>query len=316
MASEAGGTSAPGTVFNVQRFSIEDGPGIRTTVFMKGCPLRCVWCHNPEGLRREKDLMWFETRCIGARDCLEACPKKALELTPSGMRIDRDLCDTCGKCQKACPAGAIEVVGKETTAAEAFAEAARDEVFYRNSEGGVTVSGGEPTLQADFVDELFGRCREAGIHTALDTCGLCPPGSLERLLSSCDMALLDLKLMDGEAHKELAGAPLEPVLESARLIASTPKRLWVRTPIIPGCTDSEENIAAIGRFLEAECTPERWDLLAFNNTCGKKYERLDMVWNLDGKPLLDRKVMERLAEVAGSSCPSTDVEWSGATKSD
>jgi pyruvate formate lyase activating enzyme len=260
--------------------------------------------------------MWFETRCIGAKDCIEVCPRGALELTPAGMRIDRATCDSCGKCQEACPAGAIEVVGREVSAAEAFDEVARDEVFYRNSDGGVTVSGGEPTLQADFVEELLMRCREAGIHTALDTCGLCPPGSLEGLIPSCDMALLDLKLMDPEAHRELAGAPLEPVLESARLIASKGKRLWVRTPVIPGCTDSEENIAAIGRFLERECSPERWDLLAFNNTCGKKYERLDMVWSLDGKPLLERAVMERLADVAGGSCPSTQVEWSGATRND
>lgn len=309
-------SSARGIVFEVQRFSIEDGPGIRTTVFMKGCPLRCAWCHNPEGLKREPELMWFETRCIAARDCIGACPKSALELEARGMLIDREKCDACGDCQRACPAGALEVVGREMSAKEAFEKAARDDVFYRNSEGGVTVSGGEPSMQADFVEELLTMCRGAGIHTALDTCGLCPHDSLERLLKMSDMALLDLKLIEADRHKELTGAPIEPVLDSARLIAEKGKRLWVRTPVIPGCTDSEENIVAIGEFLNEECPPERWDLLAFNNTCGKKYERLEMEWRFEGERLLERNVMEKLAAVARDACGKARVEWSGATRSE
>lgn len=312
--SGGGRGSGTGMIFNIQRFSIEDGPGIRTTVFMKGCPLRCVWCHNPEGLLADRQLMWFDTRCIGARDCLEACGRGALELTPSGMLIDRAACDGCGDCAEACPAGALEVVGREYTVAEALDEVVRDEAFYRNSGGGVTVSGGEPTMQPGFVEELLRECRRAGLHTALDTCGYSSRDALARLLTHSDMVLLDLKLMDTERHLELTGVDLEKVLGSARLIAAEGRPLWVRTPIIPGCTDSDENIRSLGEFIARELScAERWDLLAFNNTCGSKYERLDMEWRLDGAPLVERSKMEHLAEVARST-GAPGVGWSGVTR--
>jgi len=304
-----------GTIFNVQRFSIEDGPGIRTTVFMKGCPLRCVWCHNPEGLEKKKQLMWFDVRCIGARDCLEACPVGALELTPNGMIIDRELCDGCGRCQEACPAAAIEVVGRDVTVREVFDEVVRDEAFYRNSGGGLTVSGGEPTMQPRFVTELFSLARTAGIPTALDTCGYCSHEVLEKLLCLADMAMLDLKLMDEAKHIELTGVELAPVLESGRVITRASKPLWVRTPIIPGCTDSEENIGEIADFISRELgTVERWDLLSFNNTCGSKYSRLGMRWELEDAPLIEKSKMESLATVARQS--GCKVEWAGVTRSD
>lgn len=309
-----GGGEASGTVFNIQRFSIEDGPGIRTTVFMKGCPLRCTWCHNPEGLVTQKQLMWFDLRCIGARDCLSACPKDALRLTPGGLAINRESCDACGLCEDACPAGALEVVGRGYTAAEAFDEVERDEVFYRNSGGGVTVSGGEPTMQPRFVAELLSRCRESGIHTALDTCGYSSPEALSGLLELSDMVLLDLKLIDGERHMEMTGVSVDPVLKSARLIADSGRPLWVRTPIIPGCTDSDENIRTLARFIRDELpNAERWDLLAFNNTCGAKYSRLDMSWRFEDVPLVEKPLMEELAGIAGESGVG-HVAWSGMTR--
>lgn len=303
-----------GTVFNIQRFSIEDGPGIRTTVFMKGCPLRCVWCHNPEGLELKPQLMWFDVRCIGARDCMGACPKKALELTRSGMVIDRLACDACGACAEACPAGALEVAGKEYTPADALAEVMRDEAFYRNSGGGVTVSGGEPTMQPRFTEEFLRSCRQSGLHTALDTCGYSSADALERLLGYADMVLLDLKLLDDKRHRELTGVGLGPILESARLVTKSGKPLWIRTPVIPGCTDSEENIGALAAFIGDELrTVERWDLLAFNNTCGAKYRRLDMTWRLEDEPMLAKSRMEALARIARESGVK-EVAWSGATR--
>ena len=310
----AGHGEATGIVFNIQRFSIEDGPGIRTTVFMKGCPLSCAWCHNPEGLSMKPQLMWFDVRCIGARDCLKACPKDALRLRPEGMSIDRDKCDACGLCQEACPAGALEVVGKEQTAREVFEEVKRDDVFYKNSGGGVTLSGGEPNMQPRFVSELLTLCREAGIPTALDTCGYCSQEVLSRLLELSDMVLLDLKTMDEERHRELTGVELGPIKENARLISRTGKPLWVRTPVIPGYTDSEENIRRICRFIVDELpSVERYDLLAFNNTCGSKYRRLDLTWKFGGEPLLTGEDMESLARAAGDSGIS-NVQWSGATR--
>ncbi len=312
----AGGTrGSTGTIFNIQRFSIEDGPGIRTTVFMKGCPLRCVWCHNPEGLEKKRQLMWFDIRCIGARDCLTACPLGALDLTSGGMVIDRELCDGCGRCSDACPAGAIEVVGKDVSAREVFDEVVRDEAFYRNSGGGLTVSGGEPAMQPRFVSELLALAGKEGIHTALDTCGYCPGDVLERLLELSDMAMLDLKVMDEARHLELTGVELGPVLESGRTISRSGKPVWVRTPIIPGCTDSEENVKAIADFIKEEIpNAERWDLLPFNNTCGSKYSRLGMRWALEETPLVGAGEMEALARAAAAA--GCRVEWSGVTRSE
>jgi len=297
----------------VQRYSTEDGPGIRTTVFLKGCPMRCPWCHNPEGLERKPQLVWYDVRCIGARDCLAACPRGALTLTPEGMVIDRESCDACGLCEEACPAAALEVIGKERTVEEVAAEALRDRVFYQKSGGGVTLSGGEPALQAEFSAALMEALRGEGIHLALDTCGGVSWKKLEPLADLADLVLYDLKVMDGEAHLRYTGIPLELVLDNARRVAAKGKPMWVRTPVIPGYTDDEENIRRIARFIREELpTVERYDLLAFNNTCSEKYRRLDLIFPLAGHRLIAVGKMARLAGVAGEEGLSV-ARWSGAT---
>jgi len=302
-----------GVVFNVQRYSTEDGPGIRTTVFVKGCPMRCPWCHNPEGLRKQPELMWYDVRCIAARDCLAACPAGALTLTPEGMIIDRGLCDACGRCEDACPAAALEVIGKVRTVEDVAAEAVRDKVFYEKSGGGVTISGGEPALQLDFSRKLMESLRAEGIHLALDTCGGVAWERLELLVELADLVLFDLKIMEPDAHLEHTGVPLETVLDNARRTARMGKPMWVRTPVIPGYTDSADNIRAVARFIEAELpTAERFDLLAFNNTCDAKYRRLDMVFPLAGEGLLTEDKMEELAAVAEAEGLEM-ARWSGAT---
>ncbi len=310
----AGNAPQKGTIFNIQRFSIDDGPGIRTTVFMKGCPLRCVWCHNPEGIKREPQLMWFDVRCIGDMECVEACPKSALDLRPGGMVIDRSVCDSCGLCVVACPSGALELVGKVLSTLEVLEEVKRDEVFYKNSNGGVTVSGGEPAVQPDFVLELLLLCKDSKMHTALDTSAYCSADVFKTLADASDMVLLDLKTMDDEKHLEYTGVSLKPILNNARYLADSRKRTWIRTPIIPGYTDESENIADLGHFVKEEMGfVERWDLLAFNNACESKYDRLDLEWKLKGVASLDSSVMEELVALARKHS-GVDVHWSGPTR--
>lgn len=302
-----------GIVFNVQRYSTEDGPGIRTTVFLKGCPMRCPWCHNPEGLERRPQLVWYDLRCIGARDCLAACPRGALTLTPEGMVIDREACDACGLCEEACPAAALEVIGRERTVEDVAVEVLRDRVFYEKSGGGATLSGGEPALQAEFSAALMERLKGEGIHLALDTCGGVAWKKLEPLVDLADLVLYDLKVMDGEAHLRHTGVSLDLVLENARRTAAMGKTMWVRTPVIPGYTDGEDNIRRIARFIRDELPGvERYDLLAFNNTCGSKYRRLDLIFPLAGRGLVTEEKMAALVEAAGEEGLSM-ARWSGAT---
>jgi pyruvate formate lyase activating enzyme len=298
----------------VQRFSTEDGPGIRTTVFMKGCPMRCRWCHNPEGLSPKPQLVWYDVRCMGARACLSACPTRALELTPAGMRIDRGRCSPCDRCVEVCPGGALEVIGRRWTPKELFALVARDAVFYETSGGGVTVSGGEPATQPDFLEAFLALCREGGIAAAIDTCGYADWSVYERLLPHVSLVLFDLKVADQERHREATGVSPDRIFENAAAIAARGVPMWVRTPVIPGYTDDEENVAALAAFI-AERLPavQRWDMLAYTNLGRPKYHRLDLPYTLEDTDLPLRERMERLAAVALQG-GVRNVTWSGATR--
>jgi pyruvate formate lyase activating enzyme len=303
-----------GLVFNIQLHSTEDGPGIRTSIFLKGCPMHCPWCHNPEGISRLPELIWYEIRCLGARDCLKVCPNDALNLTPKGMIIDRKRCDACGKCATACPASALEVIGKAYTVDELVARALEDRVFYKKSGGGVTLSGGEASWQTDFSMNLMKRLRQEGIHLALDTCGGTKWPNLRRLVDQADLVLYDLKLMDKDQHRALTGISLNLVLGNAREISKSGKPMWVRTPIIPGVNDTEKNIRKTARFIKKNLhTVERYDLLAFNNTCASKYQRLGLNWNLEKEGMIPEETMERLADAAKEEGLGF-VHWSGLTR--
>jgi pyruvate formate lyase activating enzyme len=307
----AEGDNITGTIFNIQRHSTEDGPGIRTTIFFKGCFMHCPWCQNPEGMKSPPELMWYETRCIGARDCLKACPKAALALTPNGMNINRETCDVCRMCVKACPAGALEVIGQRQTVKEVVAIALRDMVFYEKSDGGVTLSGGEPSMQPEFSRAIMQALSLEKIHIALDTCGGISWSKLQPLVALADLVLYDIKIMNAENHLKYTGIPLKTVLNNAHEIAKLGKPMWLRTPIIPVYTEHEENIREIAHFIKHNLpTTERYDLLAFNNFCSAKYRRLDRDWPLADADLIKEAAMERLAETAKSEGLEF-VHWAG-----
>lgn len=303
-----------GIITNIQRCSTEDGPGIRTTAFLKGCPMSCSWCHNIETIDAKSIVVWYAVKCIGDQACVRACPEEALEMTPEGLRIDREKCVVCGTCEDACPTGAVKVMGKVWSSEDLVQELLRDKVFFETSNGGVTLSGGEATYQAEFAVELAKGLKEEGIHVALDTCGYCSEKVLRDILPHVDMILYDLKVMDPNKHEEYTGVPLDVVLTNARIIAESKKPVWIRTPVIPEHTDDEDNIRAIARFiLENMPTVERYDLLAFNRMCIDKYALFDLEYPLKDYALITEETMEHLAQIARDEGLS-NVVWSGMTK--
>jgi pyruvate formate lyase activating enzyme len=283
-------------------------------VFFKGCPLKCFWCHNIETIDPNPVVVWYEVKCIGDQACVRICPESALELTEEGMKIDRILCTVCGLCEDACPTGAIKVMGKSWSSKDLVEELLRDKVFFETSGGGVTLSGGEPTFQADFGIEVAEGLQQHSVHVALDTSGYCSEKVLRSFLDHVDMVLYDLKVMDPHKHQEYTGVPVDRVLSNARIVNESGKPVWIRTPVIPGHTDDEENIRAIARFITKNMpNVERYDLLAFNRMCTEKYTLFGLVYPLKDADLMTEETMDRLAAIARNEGVSL-VAWSGMTK--
>jgi pyruvate formate lyase activating enzyme len=245
-----------GIVYDIQGFSVQDGPGIRTTVFLKGCPLHCPWCHSPESQRFDIQLSWQSRKCIGTEacgECLTCCPHGAIglgDISRPAVTVDWNKCDDCGICAEQCPAGALSMWGKRYTVREVVDRVLRDRPFFEKSGGGVTISGGEPLSQFRFTLGLLKAFKEEGLHTALDTTGYAPGDIIELALPYVDLFLLDLKNMDGSAHKAVVGVPNERILENARRIAAAGGKMQIRIPVIPRFNDSGENFRALGRFVD------------------------------------------------------------------
>ncbi|MBD3184865.1 glycyl-radical enzyme activating protein [Candidatus Poribacteria bacterium] len=283
-----------GTIFDIKRFAVHDGPGIRTTVFFKGCPLRCLWCHNPESMKIQKQIVFFENKCIGCGECFKRCPSGALEATPEGRVYYRAKCKLCGTCVEYCYAEATVMEGKTVTVQEVIDEVKKDMPFYENSGGGVTLSGGEPTFQPDFCLAVLKASKEEGMHTTLDTSGCVKWDTLEKILEYVDLVLYDMKHMNPDKHKEFTGVPNELILSNLKKMDQLSIPIEIRMPTIPELNDSQENLQALAEFLSELKNVKRIKLLPYHRLGEGKYERLDMDYRLKD---LQPPSKERMKEI-------------------
>ena len=264
-----------GIIFNIQKFSVHDGPGIRTTVFFKGCPLRCLWCHNPESQNTKKEMLYDRKKCVLCRTCEEVCPEKAIRLENDRMVTDMDKCTFCGKCVTYCMYEARDIAGKEYTVDEVVKVVLQDKVFYKQSGGGVTVSGGEPLMQIDFVEELLRRLKEEGIHTAVDTCGAVSFEVLERAAKYTDLFLYDIKLMDDQKHREYIGASNKLINDNLIKLSKIHNNINIRMPIIEGVNADDSHIEEALRLIK-DLNIEKINLLPYHDFAKHKYYKLGL----------------------------------------
>ena len=311
---------------DVIRGGAHDGPGLRTTVFLKGCSLSCRWCQNPEGIAATQEVWWESRKCIRCLACVEACPNTALSASDEGLQLDREKCVVCGACVPACPALAMTFTGHEWTLDALLKKVRKDQDYYQAFGGGVTVSGGEPLCQYPFVAEFLRRLQAVGVHTALDTCGHVTSDAFTAVLPHTDHVLFDLKLLDPIQHQECTGQTNQRILANLLAVAnhirnptSPATKLWIRTPLIPGATATAGNIAAIGRFIHEHLLDvvERWELCAFNSACHTKYEKLGCHWPYADRPLLTQRTVADLQDAALSAgIPAETLVVSGLIAKD
>jgi pyruvate formate lyase activating enzyme len=285
-----------GVIFDIKRFALHDGPGIRTTVFFKGCPLSCWWCHNPESQPVDPVYLHREHLCVRCGACVDACPENARALFNGGVTRDDALCTTCGTCVEVCPSGAADIVGRRVTSEQLMEDIERDTPFFDQSGGGVTFSGGEPLTQPAFLIDVLDRCRERDIHRVVDTCGFANKDALRSIAERVDLFLFDIKFMDPDLHQKYTGVRNDRILDNLKMLSRMGKSIHIRIPVIPTITDTEGNFEAIGEFVAALPHPAPVRLLPHHSTAMEKYARFDMEKHLPaGVEPPSRHELERIA---------------------
>lgn len=286
-----------GVVFNIQHYSIHDGPGIRTVVFLKGCPLACRWCCNPESISGRPELGFRQSLCNGCGQCLEPCPRKALSLADgtNSLGIDRSACDSCGICVQSCPRKALTIYGQRMTVGEVVDEVLKDAPFYRRSGGGITISGGEPLRQPKFLLGILKACRQAGVHTAIETSGYCSSRTFSRVLAEVDLVLFDLKVMSEEEHLAFTGRKNGLILNNARLLGKAGCTAQPRMPLLPGMNDTPDNLRSLALFLHSIGVPSI-ELMPYHQFGRGKYVALGRPYKMGDMPNSNPEDVERVCQ--------------------
>jgi pyruvate formate lyase activating enzyme len=305
MAKHSG--SGAGTIFNIMRFSVNDGPGIRSTVFLKGCPLACPWCHNPESIGKGNEIILRPDRCIRCGVCIDVCAHHAVAAGDGQPVTDRALCTRCGECVPHCYADARALVGRVVTTEEVLHDILRDRIFFDESGGGVTFSGGEPLMQHDFLESLLAACRQVDLHTAVDTTGYASSNILARIAPLVDLFLYDLKMMEDEKHRRYTGVSNVPILENLRRLVEWERKVIVRIPLIPGVNDDWQNFRSTGEFLASLPSIREIHLLPYHPGAREKYFRLGKAYGFDVHDSPDLNHVAALQEELQRYVPSVIV---------
>jgi len=289
-----------GLIFHTIHGSFVDGHGVRTTIFLKGCPLRCVWCCNPEGQQAYPEIKFTVSKCTGCGRCIDTCPVHALQYDSNEQNkkviLDRQLCDNCGKCVDVCYEGALEIFGKYYTLEEIYNESKRDEQYYRSSGGGVTIGGGEPTFKPVFTYALMKKLQESGVHVAIDSCGYTKSEEGLRILKEADLLLYDIKGINGEKHYKNTGVNNETIISNLKMLDSLGKEIIIRLPLIPGYNDSQEDLTAAAALLSSLKSVIRVDLLAYHEFGRIKHEQLGREYKLKGVKTLSDERLQQIKE--------------------